>query len=381
VRVGNFLFDLVSKDAGKELERARHLEERARTYPARSIYDRTASDLFRVIGFADRFGINDGGITGLFWGASGILCIIEKDKRGRSTSSNSLHGVRRIQYGCEETYSICLLRREKHLFQKFLSIFLIAWLAVSFQHGAFAQQVKEREVTVFAAASLNEAFSAMGHEFEHTNPDTKITFNFAGSQQLVQQIAEEAPVDVFASANMKQMNEAVKSGRIDSASIKIFAYNRLVVVCPKENSAGIRSLHDLSNPHLKIVLADKAVPVGQYGLEFLEKCNRSAAFDSSFEQSVLSNVVSYEENVKAVLSKVSLGEADAGIVYTSDISKSAGEHVRTLEIPQALNVIATYPIAVARYTPLHEQAEKFVRYILSDEGQNILGRFGFIPVK
>lgn len=267
------------------------------------------------------------------------------------------------------------------MFQKILLTSLIAFLAVFFQHEAAAQQTKTKELTVFAAASLNEPFKAMAEAYESINRGEKIIFNFAGSQQLVQQIAEGAPVDVFASANMKQMNEAVNSGRIDSASVKVFAHNRLVVIFPKENSAGIRSLHDLSNSHLKIVLADKAVPVGQYGLEFLEKCNRNAAFDSLFTQSVLSNVVSYEENVKAVLSKVILGEADAGIVYTSDLSKSAEEHVGTLEIPEALNIIAKYPIAVVHEIPLREEAGKFIQYILSDEGQNILGRFGFIPIK
>ena len=265
--------------------------------------------------------------------------------------------------------------------QKILLIFFVAWLVVPFERRAVAQQRKEKEIVVFAAASLNEAFSAMSERYESANPGEKITFNFAGSQQLVEQIAQGAPVDVFAAANMKQMLEAVKSERIDSASIEVFVHNRLVVVFPKENSGEIHSLPDLDKPHLKIVLADKAVPVGQYALEFLEKCSKSTAFASSFKQNVLSNVVSYEENVKAVLSKVILGEADAGIVYTSDISKNAKEHVGTLEIPETFNVIATYPIAVVHDAPSREQAEKFVQYILSDEGQKILGRFGFIPVK
>ncbi len=265
--------------------------------------------------------------------------------------------------------------------QKILFIFFIVFLVVSFKQDVVAQQAKEKELTVFAAASLNEAFGAMAEVYESANPGLKITFNFAGSQQLVQQIVQGASVDVFASANMKQMLEAVKSGRIDSASIKVFVHNRLVVVFPKENSAGIHSLRDLDRPHLKIVLADKAVPVGQYALEFLEKCNRRTAFDSLFKQNVLNNVVSYEENVKAVLSKIILGEADAGIVYTSDISKNAQERIDTIEIPEALNVIATYPIAALRDSRSHEQTEKFVQYILSAEGQNILGRFGFIPVK
>ncbi len=265
--------------------------------------------------------------------------------------------------------------------RKILLNCFIVWLAVFFREGASAQQAKTQELSVFAAASLNEVFSAMAAEYELIHPEEKILFNFAGSQQLAQQIAEGASVDVFASANVMQMNEAQKSGRIDSASVKVFAHNRLVVVCPKENRAGIRMLRDLSKPNLKIVLADKAVPAGQYALEFLEKCSRSAAFDSSFKQNVLSNVVSYEENVKAVLSKIVLGEADAGIVYTTDIAKSPGQRVDTIEIPETLNVIAAYPIAVVRDAPLREQADQFVHYILSDEGQRILARFGFLPAK
>ncbi len=267
------------------------------------------------------------------------------------------------------------------MIQKIFLTFFITCLVVPLEQRSVAQQAREKEVTVFAAASLNEAFGTMAEGYESANPGEKITFNFAGSQQLAEQIEQGAPVDVFASANMKQMQEAIKSGRIDSASIKVFVHNRLVVVFPKENSVGIHSLGDLCKPHLKIVLADKSVPVGQYALEFLEKCNRSAAFDSSFKQNVLNNVVSYEENVKAVLSKVILGEADAGIVYTSDISKEAKEQVGTVEIPEALNIIATYPIAVIRDAQLREQAEKFVHYILSSDGQKILERFGFIPVK
>ena len=118
-------------------------------------------------------------------------------------------------------------------------------VSLSFQFVTAAQTAKTTDVTVFAAASLNEAFSAIAQEFEHANPGTKIVFNFAGSQQLVQQIAQGAPVDILASANMKQMLGAVKTGRIDSASIAIFTRNKLVVVCPKENAAGVLSLQDL----------------------------------------------------------------------------------------------------------------------------------------
>ena len=252
-------------------------------------------------------------------------------------------------------------------------------LAITLQFTAAAQTSKATELNVFGAASLTEAFGAMAEEFEHANPGIKIILNFGGSQQLVQQIAQGAPIDLLASANMRQMLEGVKTGRLDSASIIMFARNRLVVVYPKENGAGIRSLRDLSNARLKIVLADKAVPAGQYALDVLAKCDRSNSFDASFSQKVLGNVVSYEENVKAVVTKIMLGEADAGIVYASDISPSVAEHAGVLEIPDSLNVIAEYPIAIARDPSSRTEAEKFLRYVLSDKGSRVLTRFGFIP--
>jgi len=179
-----------------------------------------------------------------------------------------------------------------------------------------AQEAKKIELSVFAAASLTECFNAMAEQFSAQNPEVTFSFNFAGSQQLAQQIAQDAPVDVFVSANVKQMLEAAKSGRVDSADARVFVHNRLVVIFPKENVEGIRSLRDLGKSHLKIILADKAVPVGQYSLDFLDKCVKNAAYGSSFRDEVLKNVVSYEENVRAVLAKVQLGECDAGIVYS-----------------------------------------------------------------
>ena len=269
----------------------------------------------------------------------------------------------------------------KSLLKSVAWIGLVLLLAISFQFAAAAQISNTRELTVFAAASLNGAFSAIAGEFERSNPKVKIILNFGGSQQLVQQINQGAPVDLLASANMKQMFEAMKSGRIDNASVVMFARNRLVVVYPKENAAGIRSLQDLGKASLKIVLADKAVPAGQYSLDFLAKCDRTAAFDFSFAKRVLNNVVSYEENVKTVLSKIILDEADAGIVYSSDISASVSERTGVIEIPDSLNVIAEYPMAIARDTSSRKDADKFYKYVLSDEGRKILTQFGFILPK
>lgn len=255
-----------------------------------------------------------------------------------------------------------------------------AMTVTSLPHAVVVAQEDDRVLTVFAAASLNEAFRAIGREFEAIHPGEKVAFNFAGSQQLVQQLANGAPADVFASADLKQMTEAVASGRIDSNEVSVFAHNRLVVVLPRENKAGIHLLPDLAHPHLKIILADKAVPAGRYALEFLKKCNQSAEFDTLFEMNVLANVVSYEENVRSVLSKIILGEADAGIVYSSDVSLNNREAVIALDIPEKLNVSAMYPIAVLKDSRSRSRAEEFVRYVLSERGQSTLGQYGFISI-
>lgn len=237
-----------------------------------------------------------------------------------------------------------------------------------------------QSLTVFAAASLTEAFKAIGKNFQAANPGTTITFNFAGSQQLAQQIGQGAPADVFASANGTQMNVVITAGQVVSGSQRTFVHNRLVVITPKANPAGVTKLQDLAKPGLKVVLADKSVPVGGYALDFLAKASKSADFTPAFSQTVLANVVSYETDVKAVLSKVALGEADAGIVYTTDITSDAAGKVGRLDIPDALNTIAAYPIAAIKGSPNADLAKKFVDYVLAPEGQAVLAQFGFIPV-
>ena len=258
-----------------------------------------------------------------------------------------------------------------------------AVMLLIFMNGSniMAQSNTTTELTVFAAASLTEAFQAIAKEFEITHHSTNVHFNFGGSQQLVQQIAHGAPVDVLASANAKQIDVAIKSGRIDSASVRIFARNHLVVIVPKDNPAHISSLVDISKTKAKIILADKSVPVGQYAIDVLDKCSKGLGFPSTFKEDVLKNVVSYEENVKVVLSKIVLGEADAGIVYTSDISRDSTHRVQQIAIPDSLNVIASYPIALSRDAASSQTAKEFVDYVCSDKGQNILRLFGFAEAK
>jgi molybdate transport system substrate-binding protein len=236
-------------------------------------------------------------------------------------------------------------------------------------------------LTVFAAASLTESFTEIGAAFEGQNPGVKVLFNFAGSQQLAQQLVQGAPADAFASASQKPLDDVANAGWVKAGSAQDFARNRLVVIYPVDNPAGLKTLSDLARPGLRLVLAAREVPVGQYALDFLEKASQQPEFGANFKDEVLTNAMSYEENVKFVFSKVALGEADAGIVYSTDITPVSAPLVGRIDIPDALNVIATYPLAAMSDSPQPELAAAFVEYVLSAEGQSILGKYGFLSSK
>jgi molybdate transport system substrate-binding protein len=250
--------------------------------------------------------------------------------------------------------------------------------ATSAPQATAAPSAQAAELTVFAAASLMDAFTEIGKNFETANPGATVTFNFAGSQQLAQQIGQGAPVDVFASANNAQMNAVIKSGEVISGTQRIFVRNRLVVIYPKDNPAQIAGLKDLGKSGLKLVLAARAVPVGQYALDFLAKASKLPEYTDTYSPTVLANVVSYEQDVKAVLSKVTLGEADAGIVYVTDIAQDSADKVGKLAIPDNLNTIASYPIATIKGAKNADLATKFMDYVLAPDGQAVLAKYGFI---
>ena len=228
-------------------------------------------------------------------------------------------------------------------------------------------------LTVFAASSLTEAFSEIGTAFEVANPDAHLTFSFASSRTLRTQIEAGAPADIFASASMQEMELLVEAGMVATGSPRVFLTNELVVILPATNPAGLQQLPDLSRPGLKIVLAARDVPVGNYARQSLEKMN--VAFGSDFSTRVLANVVSNEDNVKQVVAKAQLGEADAAIVYVSDAV--AAPELERIVIPAELNVVAQYPIAALSDTDQEVLAKRFVEYVLSPAGQAILVKWGF----
>ena len=234
---------------------------------------------------------------------------------------------------------------------------------------------ESRGLTVFAAASLADAFTEIGKNFEAANPGVTVTFNFAGSQALRTQIEEGAPADVFASASGKEMDTAVAGKFVADGTPRVFLNNKLVLILPADNPASVTKLEDLARSGLKLVLAAEEVPVGNYARQSLDLMN--GAFGTDFKDRVLANVVSNEDNVKQVVSKVQLGEADAGIVYTSDAV--AAPELKTVEIPTELNVIARYPIAPLVKSANADLAASFVEYVFSAEGQAVLAKWGFAP--
>jgi molybdate transport system substrate-binding protein len=220
-------------------------------------------------------------------------------------------------------------------------------------------------ITVFAASSLTEAFTKLGTDFERGHPGSSVKFSFGASSALETQIEQGAPADVFAAADPATGQELAAAGKV-AGSPTTFARNRLAIAVEPGNPKHITSLADLAKPGVVLVLCADAVPCGKFAAEALAKAH------------VTVTPASKEENVKAVLSKVTLGEADAGIVYVTDV-KSAGTKVTGVTIPDSQNVIAKYPIGIVKGTGNRAVADAFRAYVTSTPGLRTLRSFGFLP--
>lgn len=244
--------------------------------------------------------------------------------------------------------------------------------------GATSQTAKEEQgssgtLTVLAASSLTDAFGELAATFQEQNPGTKVNTSFGGSSELLTQIEQGAPADVFASADEDKMNIAVREDLVNES--QTFAGNRPVVIVPKDDPAGVRGLQDLAKPGTKIVLAQDGVPIAEYAEQILS--NADAEYGGNFEQQVMDNIVSREANVRASASRVALGEADATFVYITDVTPDIQDQVDVVEIPQDINAIATYPIATLREASNSGLAQQWVDLVLSEEGQSVLEKYGF----
>lgn len=231
-------------------------------------------------------------------------------------------------------------------------------------------------LTVLAASSLTDAFGELEKTFEERNPGTDVRQSFESSSTLLAQIQQGAPADVFASAADEEMNAAVENGLV-AGEPQIFAKNREVVMVPKDNPANIESMRDLARPGVKLVLAEDGVPAADYAMEILGKAD--AEYGSGFKQDVLSNVVSREADVRASVGRVALGDADATFGYASDYTPDIRDRVEVVQIPEDLNITATYPIAALQDARSPGLAREWVELVMSDEGQRELQKWGFEP--
>ncbi len=234
-------------------------------------------------------------------------------------------------------------------------------------------------LTIFAAASLTDAFNEMKRQIEAANPGTTITYNFAASSALATQLEQGARADLFASADQPQMDRAKGAGLI-AGDDRVFIQNKPVIIVPANNPRAIAQPRDLANPGVKLVLAAPQVPIGNYSRQILDNMARDPAYGADFAGRARANVVSEEANVRQVVSKIQLGEGDAGIVYSSDVTPAVRGQLRLIPIPDGVNVVAQYPVAVVRGAANEPGARAFVEWVLSPGGQAILEQWGFIPL-
>ncbi|MEX2227279.1 MAG: molybdate ABC transporter substrate-binding protein [Dehalococcoidia bacterium] len=231
-------------------------------------------------------------------------------------------------------------------------------------------------LTIFAASSLTEAFEDAATEFMARRTDIDVRFNFAGSPTLRTQLDQDAAADVYAAADVENMQAALAAGLV-LPDARTFARNALTVIVPADNPGNVHLLSDLGKQSLRIVMAAPEVPAGRYTLKVLDKIAEDDGFVPGLREMVLANVVSQEPNVKSVVAKVQLGEADAGIVYVSDVTPEIDDDVDSVEIPLDYNIEAAYPVAITSNAAEPEAAQAFIDFLLSDEGQDIFEVRGF----
>lgn len=236
----------------------------------------------------------------------------------------------------------------------------------------------EQQLTVFAASSLTTAFEELGEQFARDNEAVEVDFNFAGSPALLTQLLEGADADIFAPADAVQMQAAIENDLI-AGEPRAFVTNSLVIVMPNDNPAGLENAADLANSEIKLVVAAQGVPAGDYARETLARMSEDPEYGPDFATNVMENVVSEENNVRQVLTKVQLGETDAGIVYRTDAVAVENDILR-IEIPAKHNISAEYPIGIVDDGD-RAVAQDFIDFLLTEDAQLTLERFGFQRVE
>lgn len=234
----------------------------------------------------------------------------------------------------------------------------------------------QTEINVFAAASLTGVMTELGTKFTKENPNIKVNFNFAGSQTLKTQILEGADADMFISANTKQFTPIIDAGLITGK--KILLKNKLAIAVPKANNAGITDLAGMAKPGVVLVIGNKDVPFGQYTRDIIAKYQNDS--HAGYVDAFMANVKSEVDAVDKIKPLLILDEADASLVYKSDISKSDKNDVTLIEIPDAYNVIADYPYGILAATKNTDAVKTFETYLTGPVGTALLTNYGFDPV-
>jgi len=238
-----------------------------------------------------------------------------------------------------------------------------------------------RELTVFCGAGLAGAFNEIEQLYKNTSgTDTGIEFNFDGVQALRAQIEQGAYADVLVSANLRHMNALKAEGYIDNDTVKIFAENNVAVIIPRNNPANIKNLMDLARPGIKISIGTKDLPAGDYARQVLDKLANDSEYGPAYKEKVMANIVSEETMVTLIMSKVALGEADAGFAFLSDVSPKMAGKITRIFIPDKYNVIGDFPIGVLKQSKYPQQSRNFIDLVMSAKGQAVLKKYGFIPV-
>jgi len=245
--------------------------------------------------------------------------------------------------------------------------------------AVFTVSAQPPQLTIFAAASLTDVFTEVGDAFS-VQYDVEINFQFGASSTLATQITEGAEADLFISANVRQAQNLLDAGLVDGNLVTI-AQNRLVVIIPADNPATIQSLSDLAREGVLLAIAMPDVPVRGYTDQMLEAMRNDSDYGQSFFDGFYANVVIEGANVRQVVTQVALGEADAGVVYASDVTPDVVADLTVLDVPDEFNVIADYPAVLLAASAQPELAQEFIAFLLSDDGQDALENWGFISVR
>jgi molybdate transport system substrate-binding protein len=231
-------------------------------------------------------------------------------------------------------------------------------------------------LTIFAAASLTGVLDDVKEAYVAGHPGTTLTISTDSSAALATQIEQGAPADVFLSADTTNPQRLVSRG-LSAGEAVAFASNKLAIVTPADNPAGISSPADLAKPGLKIIAAGEEVPITTYAMQLVANLAKEAGYPAGFEAAYIANVVSKEDNVKAIIGKIEIGEGDAAIVYDTDAKASNG--VTIIPVPDSANVTARYAGMVVGASPDQEPARMFLGWLTGPDGQAVLSRFGFLP--